>query len=59
MADKDKSKAATLTPPAVPGPDATEADMRKFEEEKREYEQARHEAQVEAAEKSPQTEGTP
>lgn len=49
MANKEK-----LNPPVPPGPDATEVDMRQFEEDKREYEQQRHEEQVAAAEKSPQ-----
>ena len=44
-----------LTPPEVPGPDATDEDMRAFEEAKREYEEARVAEQVEAAEQSPQT----
>lgn len=50
MAKKDE-----LTPPEVPGPDATEADMREFEEAKREYEEARAAEQKEAAATSPQT----
>jgi hypothetical protein len=33
MATKEKN----LQPPAVPGPDATEAEMREFEQAKRDY----------------------
>lgn len=53
MATKEKKD--ELTPPAIPGPDATEAEMRAFEQAKREYEEARVAEQVDAAEKSPQT----
>jgi hypothetical protein len=51
MATKEKN----LQPPAVPGPDATEAEMREFEQAKRDYEEQRVEEQVEAAKTSPQT----
>lgn len=49
------NKKDELTPPAIPGPDATEDEMREFEEAKREFEEARAAEQREAAATSPQT----
>lgn len=48
---KDVSK---LTPPELPGPDATDDQKAEFERQRIEYEQARADAQAEAAAKSPQ-----
>lgn len=52
-------KEADLTPPERSGPDATEAEVQEFDRQRQEHEQARHEAQVETAEKSPQTQDAP
>jgi hypothetical protein len=60
MATKDKVKSVEdLKPPEHPGPDATEDQVREFNEQRLEYEEQRAQLQKEAAEKSPQVQNAP